>query len=216
MKKIFNRHKFFWKQKSFIHSSIAGVTLLLVSLIVNYFANVYTMDHAGNYVSDIILDNIPVVNVEFFFYDGFFLLWVFVILLVFNEPHRIPFLTKNIALFILIRSVFIMLTHLGIPPKHSTLDPNDIFSFTTLGNDMFFSSHSGLPFMMALVFWEDKNLRFFFILASIFFASVVLLGHLHYSIDVFAAFFISYTIFHISQNFFPKDYRLFMKKNAYE
>lgn len=213
MKKIIDRHKVFWAQKDFLRNSLFGVSLLLISLVINYFANVHTTTHAGNYVADIILDNIPVFNVGFFFYEGFAFFWIFVILLLLHEPKRIPFVVKSIALFILIRSLFIMLTHLGIPPLHSTLDKEDIFRYTTLGNDMFFSSHTGLPFLMALNFWENKKLRIFFICASAFFAAVVLLGHLHYSIDVFAAFFITYTIFQIARKFFRKDYRLFMGKN---
>jgi len=213
MKKIISRHKVFWAQKDFLRNSLFGVSLLLISLVVNYFANVYTTTHAGNYVADIILDNIPVFNVGFFFYEGFSFFWIFVIILLLHEPKRIPFAVKSIALFILIRSVFITLTHLGIPPQHSTLNPEDIFRYTTLGNDMFFSSHTGLPFLMALNFWENKKLRIFFICASTFFATVVLLGHLHYSIDVFAAFFITYTIFQIARKFFVKDYRLFRGKN---
>lgn len=212
MKKIIDRHRFFWAQNEFVRNSLFGILFLVISLVANYFANVYTVSRAGNYVADIILDNLPVVNVGFFFYEGFSFFWIFVILLLLHEPRRIPFVAKSIALFILIRSGFIMLTHLGAPPQHSVLDPEDIFRFTTLGNDMFFSSHAGLPFLMALSFWESKKLRMFFIFASVFFAIVVLLGHLHYSIDVFAAFFITYTISHLARKLFAKDYRLFSEK----
>jgi len=48
--------------------------------------------------------------------------------------------------------------------------------------------------------------------ASLIFGAAVLFGHLHYSIDVFAAFFITYAIFHIAQKFFPKDYKLLHEK----
>lgn len=213
MRRFINRHKDFWSQKELAWSGSLSIVLLLASLVVNYFANLYTVSHAGNYVSDILLDNLPVFNVEVFFYEGFFSFWLFVILLTLSRPRRIPFVGKSIALFIVIRSLFIMLTHLGMPPQHSYLDPNDIFRFTTLGNDMFFSSHSGLPFLLALEFWDVRSLRLFFLFSSTFFASVVLLGHLHYSIDVFAAFFITYAIFHMARRLFPKDYCQFTKDN---
>ena len=66
-----------------------------------------------------------------------------------------------------------------------------------------------MSFLTHLVFWEIKRLRIFFLLASIFFGAVVLLGQLHYSIDVFSAFFISYCIYLIALKLFKKDYELF-------
>jgi len=212
MKKIIDKHKSLWKQRSFSSNFALSMLLLFASLFANYFANVYTTNHVSNYVSDIILDNLPVVNVDFVFVEGAIALWLFVIFLLIRDPQKIPFVVKGIAVFVLIRSFFIMLTHLALPPDHSYLDPASTFRYITAGNDMFFSSHTGLPYLMALNFWANKKLRIFFIGTAIIFAASVLLGHLHYSIDVFAAFFITYSIFHICQRLFPGDYRLLSEK----
>ncbi|MBI3904685.1 MAG: hypothetical protein HY309_03785 [Pseudomonas fluorescens] len=48
---------------------------------------------------------------------------------------------------------------------------------------------------------------------SVLFGISVLLGHLHYSIDVFGAFFITYSIFCLAKKFFPKDYWLAMQQD---
>ena len=64
---------------------------------------------------------------------------------------------------------------------------------------------------MALIYWHHKRIRYVYIALSIFFATIVLLGHLHYSIDVLAAFYITYTIYVIAENIFKKDRELFMK-----
>lgn len=206
MKKIIHRHKIFWSQRNLRLSALAALLLLALSFLFNFFANVYVARSTGNYVSDLILDHLPVVNVDFIFSEGFTIFCLFIILLLLHQPNKIPFAVKSIALFILIRSVFITLTHLAIPPDHSYLEPNRILDNMTSSDDLFFSAHTGLPFLLALIFWENKSLKIFFISASLFFAVSVLLGHLHYSIDVFAAFFITYTIFHIAQKIFPKDY----------
>jgi len=91
------------------------------------------------------------------------------------------------------------------------MDPDDLLIRLNVGSDMFFSGHTGMPFLLALMFWEDKLARYISLTASCIFGAAVLFGHLHYSIDVFAAFFITYTIFQIAQKFFPEDYRLFHK-----
>jgi len=53
-----------------------------------------------------------------------------------------------------------------------------------------------------------------FIFLSISFGVIVLLGHLHYSIDVLAAFFITYTIRHINEILRTKDKAYFLAANS--
>ncbi|MEI8091030.1 MAG: phosphatase PAP2-related protein [bacterium] len=77
------------------------------------------------------------------------------------------------------------------------------------GADLFFSGHTGLPFLFALIFWNNKWMRYLFVLTAIYFGAIVLLGHLHYSIDVLSAFFITYTIRHINEFLWKKD-KLYM------
>jgi hypothetical protein len=212
IQKILQKHKSLWPQKSFIMSISNGIFILAVSLIVNYKANIFATSHASNYVSDILLDNLPVLNVNFIFVDGFVILWAVMLILLILNPHKIPFTIKSVGVFILIRSAFITLTHLGMPPVSSYIEPNNLLEYISSGNDMFFSSHTGLPYLMALIFWNNLRLRIFFILSSLIFASSVLLGHLHYSIDVFAAYFITHSIFQINRKIFLKDYDMASKK----
>jgi membrane-associated phospholipid phosphatase len=61
---------------------------------------------------------------------------------------------------------------------------------------------------MALILWDNRLLRYIFLCASVVFGVVVLLGHLHYSIDVFAAFFITYGIYQIATKLFKKELHL--------
>jgi len=206
MEKFFADHKIVWRSKDFLSSALLGVGLLLASFVANYYAGVYADSSQSNAVGDLLLDHLPVYNVEAIFFEGFFVLLILVILILAYRPKAIPFTIKSVALFILIRSVFITLTHLKIFPQHAFLDPNDTFqNVFTFGGDLFFSAHTGLPFLFALIFWKDRRARFFFLVASAFFAAIVLLGHLHYSIDVFAAFFITYSIYRMAGFFFGKD-----------
>jgi len=154
------------------------------------------------------LDNLPPTDVDGILEYGALLLGAFLNAICMALPQRIPFVLKGIALFILIRSGFIILTHLGPSPEKTPIDDGFLFSSLLSGNDLFFSGHTGLPFLMALIFWDRVVARAILLGVTIVFAVAVLLGHLHYSIDVFSAFFITYSIFHLAQFFFRKDWGL--------
>lgn len=208
MKQKINDYKTCFSDKYFIKSFILALVFLFLSLVINFYAGTYATERASNHVTDIILSNVRVFDLDGVFIWGSFLLGTIIALLCLYKPEKMPFTVKSIALFVVIRSLFITLTHLGPFPSQVAID-SDILSKMTFGGDLFFSGHTGLPFLMALTFWRDKTMRYIFLAISIIFAIVVLLAHLHYSIDVLSAFFITYTIFHISEYIFKKDRRNF-------
>src|SRR5581483_3154154 len=136
--------------------------------------------------------------------------WIFISLLCLKEPKRIPFVLKSTALFVLVRSIFIIMTHIGPYPDQLAITTGyKIIKDFTFGGDLFFSAHTGLPFLMALVFYKNIRLRVLFIISAIFFGIIVLMAHRHYTIDVLSAFFITYSIFHIAELFFREDFELY-------
>ena len=195
-----------WQHKEVALSIISAGFLFLISLVINYLAGTYATIRAGNPVSDIILDNIPTFDVDGIFIYGIITFFIFVSGLVFWKPRNAPFILKSMSLFIIIRSIFISLTHIGPQAEAITISPNSIANLFTFTGDLFFSGHTGLPFLMALTFWKNKYLRAIFLFFSIILGTVTLLGHLHYSIDVFAAFFITYGIYDLSLILFKKEY----------
>lgn len=212
MRKIIIKNNSFWKQKGFGYSIFSGVFLIFLSLIINHFLGIYVDRSNVNFVNDIFLDNLPIVNINFIVNEGVWLYIFITTFFLFLYPKKIPFTLKNLALFIFIRSLFFSLTHLGPPEAHSFLSSHDWLSSIASGNDMFFSGHTGMPFLLALIFWDKKYAKIISILASLTFGFSMLLGHLHYSIDVFSAFFITYAIFIIAKKIFTKDYNLAFKK----
>jgi hypothetical protein len=206
--KATQKHKFFWLNKQYFLSAFLGVVLLAGSLYANYYANYYSAISASNSVTDIILDNIPVINVSFAFSEGAVIFVLVLIGIALFEPKYIPFGLKSISLFVLIRSCFMILTHLAPPQGATLINPGDFINKVSQGSDLFFSAHTGLPFLMAIIFWQIKYVRYFFLLCTIVGGISVLLGHLHYSIDVFSALFITFGIYHIAKKIFPRDFRL--------
>lgn len=193
------------KERRFQRAFAGAFILLGLSLVINYFAGTYATEKASNSVTDIVLDNIRVYDVDEIFVYGSYVLVACIIFASLFYPRRIPFIVKSIALFYIIRSAFVTLTHIAPFPTHTIIDPLSFMRFFDFGGELFFSGHTGLPFLMALIFWDNRVIRLSFIGLSIFLAAIVLMGHLHYSIDVFSAFFITYAIYHIALQIFKRD-----------
>jgi len=195
-----------WQGREYVKSLLNGFFILIASF--------FIMNHAGNYatkmaeipVGDIVLDNLIIRDVSFFHVQIAIFFWVLFTVYMLTKPSFIPFIIKTISLFLLVRSAFICMTHLGVPSNKLVI-PDDVSSLVLFNGDLFFSGHVGAPFLMMLVFWQEKVVRYVCLSASIIFAYIVLVGHIHYSIDVFAAPFITYSIFNLSTFIFAKDYQ---------
>lgn len=208
-RELLKRYRFLLAQRDFRRSLLAGIVALIGGWFVNYFAIQFATDHASNSATDIILSNIPVFHVADLFIYGTLVFAVLGVLVICAHPKRAPFALKAVALFWVIRSLFTMLTHIAPFEAYYVSDFGPTINDMFFGGDLFFSAHTGMPFLGALAFWREKGLRNLWLLGSAYFAVIVLLGHLHYSIDVLSAFFITYGIFHIALWLFPKDYAAF-------
>lgn len=214
MNQINTKNPAYLTSKRYVISILDSLIFLSLSLIANFYAGKFATFRAGNSVQDIILSNIPVYDVHDIFIYGPVVMWAVLAIYCINKPHKLPFILKSIAIFILIRSTFVSLTHIGPFPDALAMgiDSPDWIRLFTFGGDLFFSAHTGLPFLLALIFWKEKALRILFIATSVFFGVIVLMGHLHYSIDVLSAFFITYTIYNISKWLFKNDFAMFELK----
>ena len=183
--------------------------ILSLSLIFQYYAGVYSNHVATQYVGDLLLDNLPVVNLNFIIVEG--ALWaIFLsIILILAKPRYIVFALKSVALFLALRSVFVAVTHLGIYPGQ-VVPGSGFFDQIYLGLGLetgyFFSAHTGLPILMALIFWDEKIWRFLYLALATIFGIAVLLAHVHYSIDVLAAPLMTYSIYRLAEYLFKEDY----------
>ena len=96
-----------------------------------------------------------------------------------------------------------LVTHLGVPADAIKVSAPSFLGMFTFTNDLFFSGHTGLPFLGFLIFRKySKSVGYFMLASSIILAATVLLMHIHYTIDVFAAFFITYGIYKIGERVF--------------
>ncbi len=166
-------------------------------------------------VPDLILDAIPTIDLSFLFVWGILLvLAVYLIYPLLFNPKKFHYALGMLSLFVLVRSAFIILTHLKAPIGAIPVAAQGFLQFLTYSNDLFFSGHAGLPFLGFLVFRESR-IRYFMLAASIILAITVLFMHVHYSIDVASAYFITYGIFMIGHPLFSgKDQKIRRKQKT--
>jgi hypothetical protein len=209
-KELLRRYRNHYSQPKFRQAMFLSIIYFAISVVVSFYAINYATESASNSVTDIILSNIPAFDVDALFAYGTLLLIAFATLLVLTHPKRAPFTLYTLGTFYLIRSAFTSLTHLA--PFPSVLPNGDwgvLLGHFLFGGDLFFSAHVGVCFILALIFWRDKILRYVFLAWSVYMGVVVLLGHYHYSIDVASAYFITYTIYVLCVKWFPKSFAVF-------
>jgi hypothetical protein len=99
-----------------------SVCFFILSLVINFYAGLYTKNVASNSVTDVFLDNIPVFNVDEIFIYGSILFVLLIFIVISIHPRRIPFSLKTISLFVFVRSIFISLTHIAPFPERVAIN----------------------------------------------------------------------------------------------
>lgn len=209
MKILWERYLGCWEDRHFRIALPLSLLFFAGALWVNSLAIKFATENASNPVNDIILSNTPPMEVDGLFVYGTLVMILFSVVIVFTHPKRLPFALHAVTLFILIRAVFTSLTHTGPFEETYISDFGHAINRAFFGADHFFSGHTGMPFLGALAFWHIPWIRNIFLGSTVFFAVVVLLGHLHYTIDVAAAVFITYGIYDIAVWLFPREHKMF-------
>ncbi|MCK9186896.1 hypothetical protein M0P48_05730 [Candidatus Gracilibacteria bacterium] len=202
--KVVSNHKCFW------FSLFISFCILVGGVVAVFYASQFNDTFFYPPVGDLILDNIDTYDLSFWFTYGVYMLigfiFLYVILLV---PERLPFVFKTYGLLLFVRAIFILLTNFGPPvgffygagaPADNYLLQNFLFR-----NDLFFSGHVALPFIGYLLLrGTNRVVELIILIGSFVMAVTVLLMHVHYSIDVFAAFFITYGVYSLSNEVFGR------------
>lgn len=203
-----NRYKIVFGQKYFPISALISAGILLFGYLVNFYASAFNDTFVYPSVGDSILDKIPTYNLEFLYVWGVYaLISVALVYAFLFLPQRGLFIMKTYGILLLVRGIFILLTNYGPPAGFFYADGivpgNYIMERFLFKNDLFFSGHVAIPFMASLLFrGANKFIEVFLLIGSFVMAITVLLMHVHYSIDVFAAYFITYGVYAVSNEVF--------------
>jgi membrane-associated phospholipid phosphatase len=188
-----------WQERRFRNKTI--IALLLVALILLVLPTFFALieKREGMVLQDYVLDAIPAIDVSF---PTFVIIWS-VVLLVFYRIYQNPRLFLLIAygfiLMCLARILTISLLPLNPPAGIIVLkDPIANIAYGGKGifitKDLFYSGHTGNMFLFFLCL-EAKWDKIIALAAAVLIGILVLIQHIHYSIDVFAAFIFTYLLY---------------------
>lgn len=188
-----------WQERRFRNKTIIALLLVAIILILlpTFFA--FIEKREGMVLQDFVLDAIPAMDVSV---PTFVVIWS-VVLLVFYRIYQNPMLFLVVAygfiLMCLLRVLTISILPLNPPAGIIVLkDPIANIAYGRNGifitKDLFYSGHTGNMFLFFLCL-ERKWDKIFALTASFLVGILVMIQHIHYSIDVFAAFIFTYFIY---------------------
>jgi membrane-associated phospholipid phosphatase len=176
-----------------------GLLALGAGAALNFASQTYLHDSVNQgktfpMLSDLILDNLPVLDVSLL-YDLFCLVifaTVGIYIIHRKEYGRLPYILLLCGIFFILRGIFIVLTPFGNPPE---FNGSDAFfnGFAKFELGVYPSGHVGNSFLLLLLV-TDKGYRK---IMSLWLAVIVLslfLAHGHYSIDMLSGFLFAYAI----------------------
>ncbi len=145
-------------------------------------------------LSDLILDNLPVIDVSIV-YDLFCLI-LFAVVGIYiihrGKYSRLPYMLLLCGIFFIIRGIFIVLTPFGNPPNFNGSYP--LFNgFSKFELGVYPSGHVGNSFLLLLLV-NDKVYRYILWICLSVIVVTLFLAHGHYSIDILSGFFFAYAI----------------------
>ncbi len=176
-----------------------AILLFIISLIIFDVSGSYVTRAGEGFVSspDLILDNFSPIDLNFVFGGVFLIISFFVYLFpLIYYPGRYYYYLIMFSMLTIVRAGFIVLTHLKTPETAIAVQLPWIFNNFFSSNDVFFSGHVAMPFLGYLIF-KNKWLKSIMLILSLIMAFTVLIMHRHYSIDVAAAYFITYGVYKI-------------------
>ena len=171
------------------------------------------LGESGPQAADSLLAALPILDTRLLFTWGFglFVLLAIVVALT-RERDRLGWIAWSYALLITVRGVCVLLTPLHAPAGALWVAGDPLYErlgrYLTFPNDLFFSSHTALPFLGALLF-RDRAARAACLALSVTLAATVLLARLHYSIDVAAAYAFAYGTQQANRRWLRPLYRRF-------
>jgi len=205
----FNLWKENWKKawgNNVFRLYISIILVMFVALIFVYgrFLD-FIEGRPGSILADPVLNRFAPLEVTWF---TFGIIYISVILTLFRlswQPSQLLITFQAYIFIAMARMASMYLIPLDPPPLLIPLEDPFVQSVSTgvLTRDLFFSGHTSTMFLLYLS-CTSRKMKIFFLIGTIFVGLLVLVQHVHYSIDVVAAPFYAYTCYKLSDSLTKK------------
>lgn len=198
--------RFFIAQALF---TILFMVLLLV-FTMNYFE--YIQARPGKYLADPILKRIPPRNLSIYTFIVLYSSLIFAFYQLVDKP-RLLFQAFQIYCLIIVSRI-ITLYLVPLEPSNEMIPLRDplvdyfIYKDQMISKDLFFSGHVSTVFLAVLMvkgFWQKTVL----LIATIAIAVMILVQHVHYTIDIIAAPIFTFACYYVVKKLYQKYYDWF-------
>jgi hypothetical protein len=192
-----------WACRKFKFKAITGVIILVVMMLSSPLFFNTIEQREGAVMNDWLLNRLPALDVSI---PTFLIIWgmiIFMIIRGVQHPPRFMIFVCSFILLFLIRMVTLALVPLDPPAGLIPLkDPiSSMFyggSEIFITKDLFFSGHTATQFLILLCLPTRRD-KIIGILATSLVALFVLVQHVHYTLDVMAAFAFTYLCYHLGK-----------------
>lgn len=181
---------------------VSAVVLAIIVLALPSFFQ-YIEQREGAYLHDLVLQAIPAADVSI---PTFLIIWSIsglVIVRMIQQPAFALLMLSSFTLLCIARMISI--TMVPLDPPDGLIRLNDPLTSMVYGGkdkfitkDLFFSGHTSNMFLMSLCLTKKTD-KYLALLATLVVGVLVLVQHVHYTIDVLAAFFFTYIVYRVSK-----------------
>lgn len=193
-----------WGTKDFRNKIIAGTLLLFTTLATFPFFFGTIEERNGKILNDWLLDRLPAYNMSL---PIFIIIWVSTVF-IFIRSYQNPdiFITFLWAYVILSITRLVVISMVPLNPPAGLIELKDPISNTFYGlrvvtKDLFFSGHTSTAFLMYLCL-KKRNDKIIMLAATFVLGLLLLIQHVHYTVDVLAAPFFTYLIYLAAKQYF--------------
>jgi membrane-associated phospholipid phosphatase len=153
----------------------------------------------GIILNDPLLKLFNPVNLTWLIFSLIYLSLITALIEITKHPGQLIFVIQAYSLLVIIRMAAMYVVPLNPPAEMIPLNDPFVQYFGTgklLTKDLFFSGHTATIFLLFLAV-QNRILKIIFLTCTIAVGLAVLLQHVHYTIDVLAAPFFTYTSYRI-------------------
>ncbi len=207
MRNISIRWSLAWKDKSFRTKTVTGIIILITIFRLFPIFFKFIEKREGLVLNDLFLKILPAYNLSI---PIFAILWAMgtftMIRCIQNPEFFIPMMWSYIFLC-LARMITISWVALNAPPGLVPLkDPitSIFYGERVITKDLFFSGHTSTQFLFYLCFWKKKD-KMLALSATIIIGIMILIQHVHYTMDVAAAPFFAFCVHKLAVYFCKGD-----------